>query len=189
FEDHHAIDLILASKLGASSERVVGAYALHTRSGAVHSFVARSVVLATGGAGKVYLYTTNPDIATGDGVAMAHRAGAAIANLEFIQFHPTCLYHPQAKNFLISEALRGEGGILRNSAGEAFMERYDERRELAPRDVVARSIDSELKRRGDDCVFLDMRHLGKAFLVEHFPHIYTTCLAFGIDMATAQLPV
>src|SRR5205823_811780 len=169
FEQHHAIDLILASRLGAPDERVLGAYALHTRTGAVHSFVARSVVLATGGAGKVYLYTTNPDVATGDGLAMAHRAGAAIANLEFIQFHPTCLYHPHAKNFLISEALRGEGGILRNSAGERFMERYDPRRELAPRDVVARSIDSELKRRGDDCAFLDMTHLGKAFVVEHFP--------------------
>src|SRR5437870_7177353 len=189
FEDHHAIELILASKLGASSERVVGAYALDIKSGHVHSFVAKAVVLATGGAGKVYLYTTNPDVATGDGLAMAHRAGTAVANLEFIQFHPTCLYHPQAKNFLISEALRGEGGILRNSAGEAFMERYDPRRELAPRDVVARSIDSELKRRGDDCAFLDMTHLGKAFLVEHFPHIYTTCLAFGIDMAQVPIPV
>src|SRR5213082_1657785 len=189
FEEHHAIDLILASRHGAPAERVLGVYALDTKSSAVHSFVGKAVVLATGGAGKVYLYTSNPDVATGDGLAMAHRAGAAIANLEFIQFHPTCLYHPQAKNFLISEALRGEGGILRNRSGEAFMERYDPRKELAPRDVVARSIDSELKRRGDDCAFLDMTHLGKAFLVEHFPHIYTTCLAFGIDMAVAPIPV
>ncbi|HZX96916.1 MAG TPA: L-aspartate oxidase [Myxococcales bacterium] len=189
FEEHHAIDLILASRLGAPEERVAGVYALDTRGGGVHSFVAPAVVLASGGAGKVYTYTTNPDVATGDGLAMAHRAGAAVANLEFIQFHPTCLYHPQAKNFLISEALRGEGGILRNKAGEAFMERYDPRRELAPRDVVARSIDSELKRRGDDCAYLDMTHLGKAFLVEHFPHIYTTCVAFGIDMAVTPIPV
>jgi L-aspartate oxidase len=189
-DEHTAIDLVTTAKLGlAGPDRVVGCYALNARTGAVDVFAARVVALATGGAGKVYLYTTNPDVATGDGLAMAHRAGAAVANMEFIQFHPTCLYHPHAKSFLISEALRGEGGILRNAAGEAFMERYDPRRELAPRDVVARSIDSELKRRGDDCAFLDMRHLGKGFLVEHFPHIYTTCLAFGIDMAQQSIPV
>ncbi|MFL5455489.1 MAG: L-aspartate oxidase [Myxococcales bacterium] len=189
-DEHVAVDLVTSARLGLQGpDRVVGCYALDTRTGKVEAIPARTVVLATGGAGKVYLYTSNPDVATGDGLAMAHRAGAAIANLEFIQFHPTCLYHPHAKSFLISEALRGEGGILRNRAGEAFMDRYDPRRELAPRDVVARSIDSELKRRGDDCAFLDMTHLGKAFVVEHFPHIYTTCLAFGIDMAQQPIPV
>jgi L-aspartate oxidase len=196
FDQHTAIDLITTGKLGVAGyagagpaeDRALGCYAL-ARSGQVDVLLARVVVLATGGAGKVYLYTSNPDVATGDGIAMAHRAGAAVANMEFIQFHPTCLFHPQAKSFLISEALRGEGGILRNTAGEAFMERYDPRKELAPRDVVARSIDSELKRRGDDCAFLDMTHLPKGFLVEHFPNIYTTCQAFGIDMAVQPIPV
>ena len=193
YEEHTAIDLITLSKLRASGgsapgDRVLGCYALDAE-GKVDVFLAKVIVLATGGAGKVYLYTTNPDVATGDGIAMAHRAGAAIANMEFFQFHPTCLYHPDAKNFLISEALRGEGGILRNKAGERFMGRYDPRRELAPRDVVARSIDSEIKRRGDDCAFLDMTHLPKGFLVEHFPNIYANCLAFGIDLAQKPIPV
>ena len=190
FEEHHAIDLIMSSRVHSSApDLVLGAYALDLKTGEVKAFVARAVLLATGGAGKVYTYTSNPDVATGDGLAMAHRAGAAIANLEMIQFHPTVLFHPEAKSFLISEALRGEGGILRNKSGEAFMVRYDHRKELAPRDVVALSIDAELKRRGDDCVFLDMTQLGKAFLVEHFPHIYTTCAAFGVDMSVTPIPV
>ncbi len=189
-EDQIAIDLVTSGKLGlAGPSRALGAYVLDRVSGEVSTAVAPVTLLATGGCGKAYLYTTNPDVATGDGVAMAYRAGAPVANMEFFQFHPTCLFHPAAKSFLISEALRGEGGILRNRSGDAFMARYDPRRELAPRDVVARSIDAEIKRRGDDCAYLDMTHLPRAFLIEHFPNIHATCKEFGIDIAVQPIPV
>ncbi len=189
FPDSTAIDLIRERATAhGTPPRVVGIYVLQP-DGTIETFLGRITVLATGGAGKVYLYTSNPDVATGDGVAMAYRAGAQIANMEFYQFHPTCLYHPEAKSFLISEALRGEGGMLRLKTGERFMERYHPRAELAPRDVVSKAIDSELKRTGDECVYLDMTHLGRAFVAERFPNIYATCRAFGIDMAVQPIPV
>ena len=187
--DHHfAIDLIEMSRFGGP-RRVVGAYLLDQSTGQVHTMLARATLLATGGAGKVYLYTSNPDVATGDGLAMAYRAGAQLANLEFFQFHPTCLFHPEVKNFLISEALRGEGGVLRLPDGTPFMERHHAMRDLAPRDVVAQAIDFEMKKAGHDCVYLDMSARPATYLEERFPNIHATCLRYGIDMTRQPIPV
>ncbi len=196
YEDFMAIDLITISKLirrgivkSESKESCWGAYVLDVKNDEVITFKARVTVLAAGGVGKIYLYTSNPDIASGDGIAMGYRAGVKAANMEFVQFHPTCLYHPLAKNFLISEAVRGEGGVLLNGKGERFMEKYHPLKDLAFRDIVARSIDMELKKSGDECVYLDISHKPKDFVKERFPNIYENCQKYQIDITEEPIPV
>ncbi|MDT8365764.1 MAG: L-aspartate oxidase [bacterium] len=194
-EHHTALNLVTSGTISgvlpenSSEDRCVGCYVHDTKTGEIIHFLARAVVLATGGAGKAYLYTSNPDVASGAGVALAYRVGADIANMEFIQFHPTCLFHPEAKSFLISEAVRGEGAILRTLDGRAFMEDYHPMKDLAPRDIVARAIDSELKKKGDDFVHLDITHKPAREIIDRFPNIYQQCLEYGFDMTKDPLPV
>ena len=188
-ERYNALDLITDTKLGLTGNRVHGAYVWNRNLERVESISAKFVALATGGASKVYQYTSNPDIASGDGIAMAWRAGCRVANMEFNQFHPTSLYHAKAQNFLITEAMRGEGAYLRRPDGSRFMPEFDQRAELAPRDIVARAIDFEMKRLGADCMFLDISHKDEQFIIEHFPTIYATCLKVGLDITKEQIPV
>ena len=188
-EEYNAVDLITTRKLNLPSNRVLGAYVWNRKEERVEKIKAHFVTLATGGASKVYQYTSNPDISSGDGVALAWRCGCRIANMEFNQFHPTCLYHPDAKTYLLTEALRGEGAHLLRPDGTRFMPDFDERAELAPRDIVARAIDYEMKRLGVDCMFLDISHKPKEFIVKHFPTIYKRCMLLGIDIAHQPIPI